>query len=111
DALCEGGFSIGNDDLNSDPAWQPTIAKDSVYQDYKKWCENSNEDILPRTQFGEVIKKVIFSTGDKRPGKKSGNESRARYYTLPSRRKAQEEFCKAFKEKPERIFDDYEDEA
>jgi len=103
ETLCEEGFSIGMDTLNSDPVWQPMISKEAVYKDYVAWCESNGEDTLSKELFGRVIKKVIVSILDTRPG----NGSRTRCYKLPSLRKAQEEFCKIFKEDPERIFDNY----
>ena len=105
EALVEGGFSIGSSDVKSDPAWQATIPKDSVYKDYAAWCEKNGEETLSKQHLGGVIKRVIVSILDKRPG----GESRVRCYKLPSLRQAQEEFCRAFKEKPERIFDSYQD--
>ncbi len=41
---------------------------------------------------------------DKRPG----GESRIRCYVFPTLRQAREDFAKAFKEEPRRIFDDHE---
>lgn len=104
DALCDGGFSIGTNEIDSIPVWQGTIPKDSAYKDYVAWCENNGETKLRKELFGKAIKTCIVSVEDTRPG----GGSRLRCYKLPSLRQARKDFSKAFKEKPERIFDDYE---
>ncbi len=104
EVLCEGGFSIGDDGGNTTPVWQDTIPKDAVRKDYVAWCEKNGEPVLSQNLFGRVINKTIASVLDTRPS----CGSRQRCYRFPSLRKSQEDFCKAFKEKPERIFDNYE---
>jgi len=105
DVLCEGGFFIGTNDQNSSPVWQEMLPKDYIYKDYVGWCERNGEEILSKELFGRVIKRLIDSILDKRPG----GAYRMRCYKLPSLRKAQEEFSKVFKELPERIFDNYDE--
>jgi hypothetical protein len=111
EALCEGGFSIGrsDDDVSHEgrgttesPVWQGPIPKDTVYADYVLWCQKDGEHTLSKEQFGRVIKKTIVSVKDIRPG----GGRRLRCYEFPSLRKSREEFCKAFKEKIERIFEE-----
>lgn len=104
DALREGGFSIGSTDENNLPVWQGPIPKDTVYQDYVCWCQKSGEEVVSKELFGRVIKKLIVSVEDTRPG----GGSRIRCYKFPTLKQSQEDFSKAFKEKPERIFDEYE---
>jgi phage/plasmid-associated DNA primase len=104
EALCAGGFSIGENQQKIEPVWQGPIPKDLVYQDYVAWCEKSHETVLTHALFGRAIRKILITLEDTRP---SGN-SRMRCYKFSSLKQAQEEFCKAFKEKPERIFDNYE---
>jgi len=104
EALDQGGFSIGNASENESPVWQAIIPKDSVYEDYVIWCKNSGEDDLRREIFCRVVKKLIISVEEIRPGGKS----RIRCYKFPSLEQARKDFSKAFKEKPEHIFDDYE---
>jgi hypothetical protein len=103
DALVDGGFSIGKITEGDDPIWQDKIPKESVYEDYVAWCQKSGETIVSKELFGRVLKKLII-VEDVRPG--GGN--RIRCYKFTSLRKAQQDFCKAFKEEPERIFDNYE---
>lgn len=102
--LSEGRFSIGNALYQGIAIWPETIPKDAAYKDYVEWCQNNGEQALSKELFGRIIKKVIASISDIR----LGGESRVRCYQLPSLQKTQEEFCKAFKEDPERIFDNYE---
>lgn len=103
EVLCEGGFSIGSD--NSDaPVWQGTIPKDNIYKDYSQWCEINGEQKLSKELFGRVIKKIIISVEDARPG----GGSRTRCYKFATLRQCQEDFSKAFKEEPDRIFDSYQ---
>jgi hypothetical protein len=111
EVLCEGGFSISITSQDTKPVWQDVVSKDSVYADYTLWCERNGEESLSKALLGRAIKQVIVTTLDARPGvdTETGKKSRVRCYKLPSLRKAQEEFCKAFKEKPERIFDNYEE--
>jgi hypothetical protein len=104
EVLCEGGFSVGNDNDNEDPVWQGPIPKDTVYKDYISWCQQSGEKYMSKELFGRVIKKVIVSVEDKRPA----GEIRKRCYVFPSLRQARKDFCKSFKENPQNIFDDFE---
>jgi phage/plasmid-associated DNA primase len=104
-ALNEGGFSIATMSDNNLPVWHPIIPKDSIYEDYTAWCEKSREEPLIRESFGRALKKLIKSVEDTRPG----GGSRLRCYKFLSLRQTQEDFSKAFKEKPERIFDSYDD--
>jgi hypothetical protein len=100
EALLSGGFSIGispNMDLR---VWQSPIPRESVYTDYVTWCSNDGEHPLSNTLLGKVIKKIIISTENTRPGR----GSRLRQYKFPSLIKARQEFCKAFKEDVEHIF-------
>lgn len=90
---------------NSVSLWQGTIPKDSVYEDYTQWCKSNGENIQSKELFGRIIKKTITSVEDTRPGGKP----RVRCYKFPPLKKTQEEFCKAFKEKPEHIFDNVEE--
>ncbi|MFI5332877.1 MAG: primase-helicase family protein [Candidatus Babeliales bacterium] len=104
EALSEGGLSIGKLPETDAPVWQDSIPKDVIYADYVAWCEKSGEEALPKDQFCKIFKKLIPSTEDTRPAA----EHRVRHFKLPSLRKSQEEFCKIFKEKPERLFENYE---
>lgn len=104
EALCHGGFSIGKIIDDMIPIWQSRIPKDDVYEDYVLWCEKSRENVLSKELFGRVIKKLIISVEDTRPG----GESRIRCYKFPTLKQSQEDFSKAFKEKPGSIFDVYE---
>lgn len=103
-ALCEGGFLIGSHKENEFPVWQD-LKKDFVYEDYKAWCTKSGENIQSKELFGRSIKKLIPSIEDTRPG----GVTRSRCYKFPSLKQSQEEFSKAFKEKPNQIFDNYEE--
>lgn len=102
EVLCEGAFAIGSEPIDGDPVWQGPIPKETVYKDYEAWCEKNGEEIVTNIALGKTIKKLITSVEDTRPG---GN-FRARCYKFQSLKQCKEEFCKAFKEKPERIFDD-----
>lgn len=104
EVLCEGGFSIGTCMDNEVPIWQGPIPRDMVYNDYKGWCQQSSEKNLSKELFGRIIKKVIVSVEDKRPG----TRGRKRCYEFPSLWQAREDFCKAFKEDPQNIFEDHE---
>lgn len=103
EVLREGGFSIGSSLENTLPVWQE-LTKDAIYEDYIAWCKNSGEASVSKEQFCKVIKKLIISVEDTRPGGKS----RLRCFKFPPLRLTQEEFSKAFKQKPEQIFDNYE---
>ena len=103
DVLVEGGFSIAEDQEKGLPVWQGPIPKDSVYEDYKKWCEQSGEKAISKTIFGKILKKMIISVEERRPG----GESRIRCYVFQDLNQSREEFAKAFKEETGRIFDDY----
>jgi hypothetical protein len=104
EVLNEGGFSIGSDPKDGLPVWQGPIPKDSIYEDYMNWCQKSGEEVISKGIFGRILKKIIISVEDKRPG----GESRIRCYVFPTLRQAREDFAKAFKEEPRRIFDDHE---
>ncbi len=103
EALCEGAFYIGKIPETDNPVWQSPIPKDSVYQDYVEWCKKNGEEIVSKELFGRILKKLL-TVEDIRPG----GETRQRCYKFTSKSKAQEDFSKAFKEDPYRIFDDYE---
>jgi hypothetical protein len=103
EALIDGGFSIGSDPEQGIPVWQGPIPKDSIYQDYVKWCQKSGEDSVPKSIFFRILRKMIISVEDKRPG----GESRIRCYMFPSLHQAREDFAKAFKEDPCHIFEDH----
>jgi phage/plasmid-associated DNA primase len=105
EGLCEGAFSIEKIKENEFPVWQHEIPKNDVYEDYVEWCKKSNEIVLSKELFGKILKKVIVSVEDTRPG----GDVRVRCYKFPSLQQVRKDFSKAFKEKPERIFDDYED--
>lgn len=105
EALNEGSFTRNKIEATDDAVWQDQIPKDSVYEDYVAWCEHSGEEPVSKELFGRVIKKIISTTQDVRPGGKS----RIRCYKFPSFRQCREEFSKAFKEDSTRIFDDYEE--
>jgi hypothetical protein len=85
--------------------WQGPIPKNSIYEDYVAWAQKSGKVALPKELFRRVIKKLIVSVEDTRPA--SGSQQRQRCYKFPSLRQAHEDFSKVFKEKPERIFDNY----
>lgn len=104
EALCDGGFSIGENPHEVISVWQGIIPKDLIYKDYVLWCEKSGETALSKELFCRAIKKILITLEDRRPA----GDLRARCYKFLSLEKAREEFCKAFKEKSERIFDDYE---
>jgi hypothetical protein len=106
DVLSQGGFSIGGDFKDDIPVWHGTgpIPKDSVFKDYVSWCENNGEAPTSKELFCRVIKKIIASVEDARPG----GGQRVRCYKFPNLQQTREEFCKSFKEKPERIFKDDE---
>lgn len=104
EVLCEGGFSIANDSDTGTPVWQGPVPKDSAYADYMEWCKKSGEVVLSKEIFGRVLKKLIVSVEDFRPGGKQ----RPRCYKFPSLNQAREDFSKAFKEDSDRIFDPYE---
>jgi hypothetical protein len=106
EVLCEGGFSVATLHDNEMPVWQPIIPKDAIYQDYISWCDQNKEVVQTKELFGRTIKKLIMAE-DTRPG----GGSRTRCYKLLSLRQTRLDFAKAFKEKPERIFDDFEDEC
>lgn len=101
EVLCEGGFTISTMSEKESPVWQGPIPKDSIFEDYIAWCEKNGEKSLTKTLLCKVIKKVIKSVEDVRPG----GESRIRCFKFPSLKQAREEFSKAFKQKPEHIFD------
>lgn len=105
EALSEGGLSIGKIQASDAPVWQDSIPKDDVYADYVGWCQKGGEEAISKQQFGKALKKLVPSIEDTRP---TDGKHRIWCYKLPSLRKAQEEFCKASKEKPERIFENYE---
>ncbi len=104
EVLFEGGFSIGTLTENENPVWQGPISKNSVYGDYDVWCQKSNEVALTKGLFGKVLKKLIASVVDTRPG----GECRQRYFKFPPLQEARKDFCKAFKENLERIFGEHE---
>lgn len=101
EVLCEGGFSIGEVREMKRPVWQEIIPKNSAYEDYMLWCKKSGEDHLSKALFGKTLNKIIVSMLDTRPGK-----ARTWSYKFPSLRQSRQEFCKAFKEDAERIFED-----
>lgn len=101
EVLLEGGFSVGNDSDSVLPVWQPVIPKQSVYEDYTKWCQRNGEDKISRTIFGRIFKKLLPSAQDKRPG----GSNRIRCYEFSSLVNARGEFSKIFKEDPTHIFD------
>ncbi len=103
DVLCQGGFSIGSDENEGLPVWGGTIPKSAIYEDYTNWCQNSGERASTKELLCRAIKKLIPSVEDTRPG----GGSRARCYKFGSLKESRDDFCKMFKEKPERIFDDY----
>lgn len=104
EVLCEGGFSVGNENEDEFPVWQAPILKDMIYKDYISWCQQSGEKYLSKELLGRVIKKIIISVEDKRPAAKV----RKRCYVFPSLRQARKDFCKSFKENPQNIFDSFE---
>lgn len=101
EALREGGFSIGKEE--GLPVWQTEIPKSSIYEDYVAWCQKNGEDFASNALLGRTINKLIISLEETRPG---SAKARIRQYKLPSLDQAREDFCTAFKEKPERIFFD-----
>jgi hypothetical protein len=104
EVLNQGGFTIGKTIEGDLPVWQGQISKETVYEDYVAWCQNSGEATLSKEQFGKVIKKFIPSVEEIRPG-----GTRKRCHKFPSLRQARNDFSKAYKEEPQRIFDDYDD--
>ena len=104
-ALSEGGFSIGKSSDTDNQIWQGVIPKDSVYADYMEWCKNNGEETVSNQLFGKTMKKLIISVQDTRPG----NGSRQRCYKFSDLLETREDFCTAFKESIEKIFDDYDD--
>lgn len=107
EALCYGSFSVSKSSENEFPVWQGPIPKDMVYSDYRDWCQNNTEQAVSNGQFGKTLKKLISSIKDARPG----STLRTRCYEFPNLRQAQKDFSDAFKEKPERLFDNYYDET
>jgi hypothetical protein len=105
EALSEGGLSIGNLPETDLPVWQENIPKDSIYEDYVTWFKKSGENSLSKQLFGRIVKKIIISVEDTRPG---SSKSRERCYKFSTLKQSQEDFGKAFKEEPERIFDNYD---
>lgn len=83
------------------------VPKDFVYNDYATWCSTNGEDLQSKELFGRVLKKIIISVEDTRLGAK---QARQRCYKFATLRQSQEDFSKSFKEKSERIFDNYEEE-
>ena len=104
EVLIDGGFSIGSDPKDGSPVWQGQIPKDSVYEDYLNWCKKSGEGTISKAIFGRILKRLIISIEDIRPG----GELRVRCYKLPTLRQAREDFAKAHKQEPWRIFEDHE---
>lgn len=104
EALNEGAFSIGKISDTDNPVWQNIIPKDSVYEDYVAWCHKSGEEPQTKELFGRILKKLVI-VEEARPG----GASRQRCYKFTYLSKAQKDFCKAFKEDPKRIFDNYDD--
>jgi phage/plasmid-associated DNA primase len=105
EALSQGELYLSNNE-NKGFFKQLPIPKDSIYQDYAGWCQQSGEKNLSKELFGRIIKKVLVSIEDKRPA----GEDRKRCYVLPSLRQAQKDFCKLFKENPKNIFDNFEND-
>lgn len=102
EALDNGGFAIGNPFEQSSPLWMLQLSKDTVYQDYVNWSKHNNEEPERKEIFGKAIKKLIPSTDEIRPA----HHLRARCYKFPTLDQARLEFAQAFKEKPERLFND-----
>ncbi|GEM_PF-1170726 len=92
--------------FNSGYDFEGSVPKDFVYGDYATWCTTNGEDTLSKENFGRAVKKLIISVEDTRPG---STFPRQRCYKFPTLQQALEDFSKAFKEKPERIFDNYEE--
>ena len=103
EVLIDGGFPIASESDDDSPVWQAQISKDFVYGDYINWCKKSSEDTISKAIFGRILKRLIISVEDKR----LGGEWRVRCYKFPTLRQAQQDFAKAFKEEPWRIFDDH----
>lgn len=101
DLLVQGSLFDSDYDLSN------PVPKEILYNDYLAWCSSNGETLQSKELFGRVLKKLIISVEDTRP---SGQSSRQRCYKFPTLRQAHDDFSKAFKEKPERIFDNYEND-
>jgi len=102
EVLRTGGFSI-SESAEEAPAWQGPIPRADVYKDYRFWCLDNGEKTVTQELLGKSINKLITSVKNVRA---TIGGKRRWCYEFSSLKQTQEEFCKAFKEKPEKIFNE-----
>ena len=95
EALNVGCFNVSN----ATPAvegWRDSISRDSVYADYRGWCEGQgNRQIENKEALGRALAKLVTSVSESRPT--ANNGVRSRHYELPSLARAREDFQRAYK--------------
>lgn len=95
EALSVGCFDLANATRGVE-GWRVSISRDSVYVDYKGWCESQgNRQMESKEALGRALSKLIPSISESRPAAASG--VRARHYDLPSLARAREEFQRVYK--------------
>lgn len=92
EALSHGCFDLGNSTPNQ--SWNSSISCESVYKDYKIWCEQQGLKSEVSQRFGNTLYKLIPSITKGRPKSDGIRQYR---YELPLLEKAREEFQQSFK--------------
>lgn len=96
EALRTECFDVGNATPSAE--WPTAISTESVYSDYRAWCDKQDIRLETKEQLGTSIKRLIPSAEKRKPRNDSGR--RCQQYEFPELTRAREEFQKAFKAGP-----------